>query len=357
MSKHIYCAISSHGFGHIAQVAPVLNALVLRIPDLRLTIHSAATTDILEMWLEAPFTHIEEPADLGLLMHDAVTVDAEKTFAAYRNQLINWDNVVGDATERLKINPPDLVLTNNSYLLSAAAHHQGIPCLHFCSLNWAALFRHYCHHLDQDGEVFHHLVKCYNKARKFLRITPGLPMTELDNVKEAGPIGRAGKVLPLSQITRRPSETKFLLVSMGGIPYDIPYAMWPVHEQVCWLLATPAPQERDDFISIESLGLSFIDVLASCNAVVTKPGYGTFVEAALHSKPVLYLSRKDWPEEPYLVSFLERYGLCQELSPEQLASGDFLDEAVKLMECRVIREIPQMTGIDDILAEIIPLLQ
>ncbi|OZG74218.1 hypothetical protein BTA51_04150 [Hahella sp. CCB-MM4] len=306
------------------------------------------------MWIEPDFTHVEQAADLGLLMHDAVTVDAVKTYQAYRNQLDNWETVVGETIETLRLAQPDLILTNNSYLLSDAAHALGIPCLHFCSLNWAALFQHYCHQLDHEDEISRHLITCYNKARNFLRVTPGLPMAELNNVKAVGPIGRTGHRLPLSQLTGRSPGTKFVLVSMGGIPYDIPYTDWPAQEGVCWLITTPEPPEHPGFISLEQLGLEFIDVVASCDAIITKPGYGTFVEAALHAKPVLYLSRKDWPEEPYLVSFLESYGLCREISPEQLARGNFLTDVLELVECRISKEAPEMTGVDDILAETTP---
>jgi hypothetical protein len=37
---HLLATISSHGLGHLAQSAPVLNALRRRLPDLRLTVAS-----------------------------------------------------------------------------------------------------------------------------------------------------------------------------------------------------------------------------------------------------------------------------------------------------------------------------
>jgi hypothetical protein len=54
--------------------------------------------------------------------------------------------------------------------------------------------------------------------------------------------------------------------------------------------------------------LSFLDLLASCDVLITKVGYGSFVEAAAHAVPVLYLDRPDWPETPYLAAWLAEHG-------------------------------------------------
>ncbi|WP_157496646.1 hypothetical protein [Hahella ganghwensis] len=358
MKYHIYCAISSHGYGHVAQVAPVLNQLKSRYPDLQLTIQCAIDAKVLASWINSAFTQIEEPADLGLLMHDAVHVDAQGTYQAYHDQLLNWQSTLNSAVKYLECyGRPDLVVTNNSYIMSAAAFELGIPSLHFCSLNWAALFRYYSHQYDQGNEVFNHLVNCYNRAENFLRITPGLEMSELNNVKTVGPIGRTGACRDLSKLTGRSPSTKFVLVSMGGIPYHIPYESWPAGENICWLTASQVAPEHPDFLSLDKLNISFIDAVASCDAIVTKPGYGTFVEATIHHKPVLYLSRKDWPEEPYLVSFLNENGIGNEISPEQLSSGRLKTEVEKLLLQSSPQKPVSLTGIAEVTEEIIRLLK
>ena len=42
--------------------------------------------------------------------------------------------------------------------------------------------------------------------------------------------------------------------------------------------------------------MNFADLLASSDALLCKPGYGSFVEAASCGVPVLYVARPDWPE-------------------------------------------------------------
>ena len=62
---HLFVDISAHGFGHLAQVAPVLNALTERLPALRLTIRSGLPTAKLQARIEAAFTHLIGSSDFG----------------------------------------------------------------------------------------------------------------------------------------------------------------------------------------------------------------------------------------------------------------------------------------------------
>jgi UDP-N-acetylglucosamine:LPS N-acetylglucosamine transferase len=68
--------------------------------------------------------------------------------------------------------------------------------------------------------------------------------------------------------------------------------------------------------------MSFGDLLASSDVLLCKPGYGSFVEAACSSTPILYVNRPDWPESPALIEWLQQHGVCREVSRNQLERGD-----------------------------------
>lgn len=65
---------------------------------------------------------------------------------------------------------------------------------------------------------------------------------------------------------------------------------------------------------------AFPDLLRSVDVVLTKPGYGTFTEAACNGAAVLYLRRDDWPEQDCLIEWLETNARCLELGEVDLAS-------------------------------------
>lgn len=98
--------------------------------------------------------------------------------------------------------------------------------------------------------------------------------------------------------------------------------------------------------AFDRLQLSFVDVLASVDVLLTKPGYGSFAEAACHGVPVLYVPRVDWPEEPYLVRWLSEHGRCDAITQAQLEHGDFGDALLTLLTQDMLRPIAP-TGADE----------
>jgi hypothetical protein len=54
---------------------------------------------------------------------------------------------------------------------------------------------------------------------------------------------------------------------------------------------------------------------------MTKPGYGTIVEAVALQQPVLYVRRYNFVDEQPLVDYLHRYGRGMELSLDDFVKG------------------------------------
>jgi UDP-N-acetylglucosamine:LPS N-acetylglucosamine transferase len=80
----------------------------------------------------------------------------------------------------------------------------------------------------------------------------------------------------------------------------------------------------------DDLSMSFNDVLASSDALLSKPGYGSFVEAASAGVPLLYVGRPDWPESPALIEWLQGHGACREILHEALIQGNLANELAQL---------------------------
>jgi hypothetical protein len=131
---------------------------------------------------------------------------------------------------------------------------------------------------------------------------------------------------------------------------------WPRQRGFQWLVAAAWRVTHPDVRTIEELAMPFVDVLASCDALVTKPGYGSFTEAACNGIPVLYVPRRDWPEEPCLVSWLEGRGRCRATSREKLESGDFLDDLDELLANGPAAPV-QASGAEEAAAYLAPYLR
>ncbi len=329
---HLLVDVTAHGYGHIAQTAPVVNELARRIPDLSITVRSAATTSYLQQRFTTPFQHIHTALDFGMTMFNAVDVDVLRSLANYCEYHADWEAKVAQAAQEMRAMQPDLLFANVPYKSLAAAQVAGIPAVAMCCLNWADIYRHYAPDDEVSRGIHKQMLAAYNSAEIFLKVSPTMPMDSLYRTATIAPIAQVGvaqRALALSRCGAS-DDDKLVLVAMGGIDYRLPMEKWPRIAGVRWLVPQAWNIQRDDTSALETMGMCFGDLLASCDAVLTKPGYGTFAEAAYAGVPIIYVSRGEWPEQSYLVQWLKQNGVGLEVGQDVLEQGamqSVLDEA------------------------------
>lgn len=351
---HLVVSITGHGYGHVAQTAPVLNALHQVMPQLRITVRTTTPPAYLRSRIRAPFEHLQSEGDIGMAMSSALDIHVEESRTAYRAFHADWEARVAEEARLLRGLGADLVLSNVGYLPLAGAQRAGIPNAAMSSLNWFDIFRHYCMQpahassgsartekeypstkplilskvegsgRTEDEKIAAQMHACYANADAFLRLAPGMAMEHLPNVVPIGPVAAVGENRrdELHRHLQLAQDEKLVLVSLGGIASRLPIESWPRIGGVRWLVQQGWKVEHPDAIVIESLPMSFSDLLASCDALLCKPGYGSFAEAACSGTPVLYVSRTDWPESPVLTGWLRQHGLCREVSRAALERGN-----------------------------------
>ena len=317
---HLVADITGHGFGHVAQTAPVLNALRDRFSSMRLTVRTPAVPAILTERIRGPFHHIQSPDDLGLFMLDPVTVDVAKTASFYRELCRTWDDRVAAEAEKLAALRPDLLLANISPLSLAAAKRAGVPSVAYGSLNWLDTLAAYC---PEETEVLQTLKAGYRSATHVLQPRPCLPPSWADKPKTVGPVVDVGMKRrdDLAAKLGAGLKDRIVFASLGGIKEGAPPPL-PEMDNVVWLTAG----------TIDGLGMSHPDIVRSCDAVVCKTGYGTFTEAACNGARILYGARPDFPEAKYLEAWIEIHACAEAMSLDALKSGNFSRQLADLLD-------------------------
>jgi len=328
----LYVAISHHGLGHLAQTAPVLNALRARHPALDLIVRSALPEAAVRQRVRGPFNYLAAASDCNLVMHDAVRVDVEASLAAYRTFHENWPARVDAEARALDSLGVDAVFSNVGYLPLAAAQRVGLPAFALCSLNWADIFAHYLDGAPDSAAILTEIRAAYAAARVFLRPTPAMPMADLANTLALPPIAETGlnRWRELIGCLGLAAGTRIVLVGLGGIPYRLALDQWPHMPGLCLLVPDDWPGAHPAVRLFSETGLPFADLLASADALITKPGYGSYVEAAAAGVPVLTITRPDWPEAPVLNTWLTAHGRSREIDAAVLRDGTLAVELEKL---------------------------
>jgi len=347
VAPHVVVALSGHGFGHIGQTAPVIRALRERVPDLHVTLRTSAPTHKLKERFGSDIMIDPAQVDIGVTQTDALHIQHAETALAYQNFHEDWDRKVEREAQALRALTPHLLLANVPYLPLAAALRVGIPAVAMSSLNWFDIYNHLYGDRPEAESILMQMCEAYSAAQVFLKLEPGMPMASLPNTLAIGPIaqiGHARREEIAARLHLAPDE-RLVVLSLGGMEMRPPTDAWPELPGLCLVVPDDWRSRRSRTVSLEKLGLSFLDVLWSCDALITKPGYGSFAEAACAGIPVLYVERADWPEASHLIDWLERKGRCAPITTEQWLSGDI---AGKLNELSRIRKPPAVrpTGVD-----------
>jgi len=324
-SFHLYVALSGHGFGHLAQVAPVLNAWRRRYLMGRLTVQSALPETVLRQRIDGEFTVVAGAADFGMVMVDALEAKVAESLAAYRAFHADWAARLAWQELLLRDTAPDVLLADIPYLTLAAAARLEIPALALCSLNWADILAGYGQNEPDLETLRAPMLAAYQSAVAFLQPAPSMPMPELRNTQPIGPIAALGqnqRAVINRQLGLRGDET-LVLMGLGGVEMRPSLEQWPTLPGVYWLTPPAWNAARSDMPNWAGLvDLGMVDLIRSCDVLFTKPGYGAFTEAACNGVRVLYVARDDWPEEPWLSHWLLEYGNGVKISRQQLVTGE-----------------------------------
>lgn len=321
----LWCSISGHGFGHAAQVAPVLNALAALVPDLHVVLRTTVPESFFRARLTVPWEHRPAEQDIGCIQDGPLKIDVPATWAALRRFHDTWNRRLDEETRLLRNFAPDLLLSDISYFALSAGHEAGIRCLALASLAWDEIMQVYVQpgHPDQTA-LLDRMRACYGLAEFLIRLAPALPLRSFRTIVDVGPIVEPlrSDAARLRRAVGAKDGERLVLVGFGGIALtDLPYERIDRLEGYRFLVDGKLPHPFARIHSVEDTGMRFMEVLASTDIIMTKPGYSTIVEAVDKRKSVVYVRRYNFGDEPSVVDYLHRHGRGIELSMADFVAG------------------------------------
>jgi hypothetical protein len=90
-SRTIVFDVSSHGFGHLGQIAPVIVELIAQHPTARVVVRSMHAASVVNNILGSDVDLDEPPPEATLVMLDPTAVDIAASAEAYRALHARWD--------------------------------------------------------------------------------------------------------------------------------------------------------------------------------------------------------------------------------------------------------------------------
>jgi len=321
----IWCAISGHGYGHAAQVVPVLNALGDLVPGVTAILRTTVPASFFQDRLTIPWELSPVQQDIGCIQDGPLKIDIDATWAGHRHFHETWEARLSHEIAAMQTASPALVIADTPYLAIEAGACAHIPTVALASFTWDLVLKEYCYASDRSQQqLIQSIRESYAKADMALRITPAPNIDAFSKIVDIGPI--ASPAAPerdrlASTLALAPNE-KTVLVGFGGIPLtSLPLGHMEQLRHYRFLFDGPIPPSYSRIHSTKTVPFSFKTLLASIDVIMTKPGYGTLVEAVALQQPVVYVRRYNFADEPPLVDYLHRYGRGIELSFNDFTQG------------------------------------
>lgn len=338
--------ISGHGFGHASRQIEIINALHRRRPDLRVLIRSEVSRRLFDRSVMAPFELDARPCDVGVVQIDALTLDAPATIDRAREFYgPTFDARVESDARTLRERDIRLVISDAPPLACAAASRAGALSIVISNFTWDWIYEEYREYLPTAPDLVPTIRRAYGCAREAWRL-PMYGGFESFSVTRNVPFVARHARHP-RDLTRRtlglPLDRRLVLSSFGG--YDVDgINLRTLEVPPGWMVVVTtldAPSASAPGVlaihepRIYDAGLRYEDLVAACDVVVSKPGYGIVSECIANGPALVYTDRGRFAEYPVLVAELPKYLRCAYLDQPALRAGHWraaLEAAVTVPE-------------------------
>ena len=326
----IYLCSSSHGFGHAARDAAVLQWIHNLRPDWHLAISCMVQESVLRSLLSMDGVELRRCRwDVGMVQQDALgsdppgTIQAleelEKRLPAQLDQELSW---IGDQGE------PVLVVGDIPPAAAELAKRLEAPLVWLGNFGWdeiyapfGAALRHWAEQAKEAYQQGDLLLRCPFD----LSMCWGLPEVSL------GLVCAFPRPIPQHLKDRIDAiEQPLVMVGFGGLGLAIDddmFLRWPHHH---FLMSTPGLDPQCHNVTVLPEGVRPLDVLPYCQRHLGKPGFSTFCEAMSQHVGMHVVERRDFAEVSALLSGLRRHASHRLLSRHAFADGDWqLDQPLQ----------------------------
>jgi len=327
MSRTLAVYISGHGYGHLSQIAPVLNRLAELHPDIHLLLRTDLPQALVTRRIRAPFTLIPGAVDIGVVQQNAISEDIPSTIEAAREFYTGFGDRIEQEVDRLAPHRPVAVLSDIAPVAFPVAKRLGIPSIAVASLDWHDIYRAY---LPEGDALLNTICEAHSACDLLIQPSLSMPMATF-------PHRRQVEVIVDDAYTRKkPGDggQKVALVMFGGAG-DPPFDIHALGAMADWqfLSLSPVPQDAPPNVRQVEVKDSTAALMRDCDVVITKPGYGTLAECWQTGTTLVYLPRESFPEYPYLDAWLQAFAPSTRLTVDDFVCGNWLPAMQRALSC------------------------
>lgn len=341
--------ITSHGFGHAARSLQVVRRLAERSP---VTIKTAVPDWFVDQFI-APgeCERMAAAYDCGAIQRDGMEIDTAATFATYRRIMRENDARFADEASWLRRVGVRLVVCDVPAFPFRCAREAGVPSVALCNFTWFEIYQDLARGVDEptvraDADACLASLRAdYALADRALLTPPHIAINVFPRAETTPILARSGESrrAEIAATLGLDPDHRSVLIYVGAQGLD--GADWSrladINAQFLTLhpLGDGAPNLRE----IPNGHWAHPDIVASCDAVAAKPGYGIVGECLATATPLLYTPRDNFIEYPALRDALDQWGLAERVDNASFRALDWT-AALERLSQRSIQQTFDLNG-------------
>lgn len=317
--------VTPHGYGHTVRLCDIVNALTELRPDVPVMLRSSLPEHLFRDRIPGAFEfHTTRPYDVGLIQLDSVRGDPVATLPALEALRLRREEDLKTEQEFIIRRQARLVVGDIPGLPLRAASELGVPAVATGNFSWNWIYEYFAR-TDPRWRPYAAMYRGdYAHARLLLRQPFHEPMDAFGIIEDLPILARPGRNRreELARALGLDPAWTWVLLSFGHLEWP-PEALDRIErmERHAFLCLPPLGWPRHNFRTVDRARFSFRDVMASCDAVLTKPGFGVVSDALVQDKPIVYARRHDWPESEMLEEAMRTHGRSAPLETADLYRG------------------------------------
>jgi len=361
--KPIAYYITAHGYGHGTRSCDVLRALYSLAPNQPVIVTTDLPRDFLDSRLKDCTNLTLRPGafDIGLVQKDSIQTDLFQTLEKLEELYAREEQLIVQEQNFFRENNIELVVADIPAIPLAAAQRSNRRNIAIGNFSWDWIYEAYAK-TDLHWEFFVEKFRAvYEQTDLLLRLPFSPPMEQFPNRKEIPLLASPGrprrkeiinsklKALNKSRLENSKSnivsdlefknsdflpdqDRPWVLLSFTSLDLSF-QALEKIRELSSnyeFFCVEPLEFPGSCIHSIDRNAVSFTNIMASCDIVISKPGFGLVSECIVNNKPLIYSDRSVFAEYPYLVDGIEKYLKNVHITSAQLYAGDFFQALEKI---------------------------